>query len=239
MTVRELTGQLLAFGRRQPLSAEARRYRPARRRTSPICCGERSARTIELRTVDHRRGSNHALVDASQLQNALLNLALNARDADAAWRPADGRDLAHARDRPRRGGDAADMRTGRLCPRSASPIPAIGMSAGGAAPRLRAILHHEGRRLRHRARAQHGLWLRHAVGRPDPPLKRARPGHDGAHPPAVGQPEGGGRCEAGTASPLFRRPCRAAARRSLVVEDEPRVRRGPARRRGAFRADLG
>jgi CheY-like chemotaxis protein len=75
----KLTGQLLAFGRRQPLNPKlvdigqlVSSFSDLLRRT----LGE----TIELRTVV--TGSmNEALVDGSQLQNALLNLVLNARDA--------------------------------------------------------------------------------------------------------------------------------------------------------------
>ena len=74
-----LTEQLLAFGRRQPLNPKladvgqlVANFSDLLRRT----LGE----TIELRTVV-TGSSNLALVDASQLQNALLNLALNARDA--------------------------------------------------------------------------------------------------------------------------------------------------------------
>ncbi|MCC2611810.1 hybrid sensor histidine kinase/response regulator [Neorhizobium petrolearium] len=75
----KLTGQLLAFGRRQPLNPKlvdvgqlVTGFSDLLRRS----LGE----TIEFRTVV-TGASNEALVDASQLQNALLNLALNARDA--------------------------------------------------------------------------------------------------------------------------------------------------------------
>ncbi|AYG63583.1 hybrid sensor histidine kinase/response regulator [Rhizobium jaguaris] len=75
----KLTGQLLAFGRRQPLNPKlvdigqlVAGFSDLLRRS----LGE----SIELRTVV-TGGMNEALVDASQLQNALLNLALNARDA--------------------------------------------------------------------------------------------------------------------------------------------------------------
>ncbi len=75
----KLTGQLLAFGRRQTLNPKltdigrlVSNFADLLRRT----LGE----AIELRTVV--TGAGHtALVDAAQLQNALLNLALNARDA--------------------------------------------------------------------------------------------------------------------------------------------------------------
>jgi PAS domain S-box-containing protein len=75
----KLTGQLLAFGRRQPLNSQLADlgliisgFSELMRRT----LGE----NIELRTIVSG-ASNFARVDASQLQNALLNLALNARDA--------------------------------------------------------------------------------------------------------------------------------------------------------------
>ncbi len=75
----KLTGQLLAFGRRQALNAKftdigqlVSTFAELLRRT----LGE----TIELQTVATGY-SLTALVDTAQLQNALLNLALNARDA--------------------------------------------------------------------------------------------------------------------------------------------------------------
>jgi PAS domain S-box-containing protein len=75
----KLTGQLLAFGRRQPLNPNladigkiVADFADLLRRT----LGE----AIELRMIV--TGSPHlAVVDASQLQNALLNLVINARDA--------------------------------------------------------------------------------------------------------------------------------------------------------------
>ncbi|HEV7437142.1 MAG TPA: PAS domain S-box protein [Pseudorhizobium sp.] len=75
----KLTGQLLAFGRKQPLNPKivdigqlVSGFSDLLRRT----VGE----TIELRTVI-TGAANEALVDGSQLQNAILNLTLNARDA--------------------------------------------------------------------------------------------------------------------------------------------------------------
>jgi PAS domain S-box-containing protein len=75
----KLTGQLLAFGRRQPLNPKLADVGQLVSRFSDLlrrALGE----AIELRTIVS--GSpGLALIDASQLQNALLNLALNARDA--------------------------------------------------------------------------------------------------------------------------------------------------------------
>ena len=75
----KLTAQLLAFGRRQPLNPKpadisqlVANFADLLRRT----LGE----SVELRIVV--TGSAHlAVVDASQFQNAILNLAINARDA--------------------------------------------------------------------------------------------------------------------------------------------------------------
>ncbi len=75
----KLTGQLLAFGRRQPLNPKlidagqlVSGFSELLRRT----LGE----AIEFRSII-TGADNNALVDSSQLQNALLNLVLNARDA--------------------------------------------------------------------------------------------------------------------------------------------------------------
>jgi len=75
----KLTAQLLAFGRRQALNAQLTDIGPLVSGFSDLMrrtLGE----TIELRTVISG-SSNRAQVDASELQNALLNLAINARDS--------------------------------------------------------------------------------------------------------------------------------------------------------------
>jgi PAS domain S-box-containing protein len=75
----KLTGQLLAFGRRQPLS-------PKLADIGQLVSGfadllrRAVGESVELRLVIEG-GRNQTQVDGSQLQNALLNLALNARDA--------------------------------------------------------------------------------------------------------------------------------------------------------------
>ena len=75
----KLTGQLLAFGRRQPLNPKPTDLALLISNFSELLrrsLGELIELNIRL------TGSNHlCVVDASQLQNALLNLAINARDA--------------------------------------------------------------------------------------------------------------------------------------------------------------
>jgi PAS domain S-box-containing protein len=75
----KLTAQLLAFGRRQPLNPEPTDVGPLISNFAELLrrtLGE----SIELSIVT--TGSAHlAVVDATQLQNALLNLVINARDA--------------------------------------------------------------------------------------------------------------------------------------------------------------
>jgi PAS domain S-box-containing protein len=75
----ELTGRLLAFARRQPLDpkpVDLRRQLGEAAALLRRTLGE----TIEVRT-SAPDGLAPALADAGQLQNAVLNLALNARDA--------------------------------------------------------------------------------------------------------------------------------------------------------------
>ena len=75
----KLAGQLLAFGRRQPLNPKPTDVGPLVSSFADLLrrtLGE--AIELEIRIA----GSGHlTVVDASQLQNALLNLAINARDA--------------------------------------------------------------------------------------------------------------------------------------------------------------
>lgn len=75
----KLTGQLLAFGRRQPLNPTPTDLAPLVMNFSELL-----RRTLgELIELNIRvTGSEHScVVDPAQFQNALLNLAINARDA--------------------------------------------------------------------------------------------------------------------------------------------------------------
>lgn len=75
----KLTGQLLAFGRRQPLN-------PKRVNVAQLVAGYSDLMRRTLGEAIEFRAScldanPHAFVDATQLQNAILNLVINARDA--------------------------------------------------------------------------------------------------------------------------------------------------------------
>ena len=99
----QLTGRLLAFARRQPLDPQ-----PVRLDRQLVELGAVLRRTLG-ETIEVRiavpPGLAEALVDPGQLQTALLNLALNARDAmpeggrlgiEAAAVELDGYETAHA-----------------------------------------------------------------------------------------------------------------------------------------------
>lgn len=75
----KLTAQLLAFGRRQPLAPKLVDVGELISGFANLL-GRTLGETVELSTMI-QGSDNVVLVDVSQLQNALLNLALNARDA--------------------------------------------------------------------------------------------------------------------------------------------------------------
>ena len=76
----ELTQHLLAFARKQPLQPRETDINALIVETPQNCCGRRSARSIEIESM-LEDDVWPALVDPNQLTTALLNLAVNARDA--------------------------------------------------------------------------------------------------------------------------------------------------------------
>ncbi len=157
-----LTSQLLAFARKQPLapapidlSAHLPELVPLLRRT----LGEH----IDVRFVDSA-GLWLAMADPAQLESAVLNLALNARDA----MPGGGRltiELANKVLDEQYARAHAEVVAGRLRHgRGFRHRPRHDCRRRRAG--VRAVLHHKDRGARHRARAGDGVRLRQAVGRP-------------------------------------------------------------------------
>ena len=166
----DLTRRLLAFGRRQMLEPRPTDVKQLLAGMEPLM-----HRTLgEHIEIESRHAADlwSATVDPGQLENAVLNLAVNARDAmpnggrltietanvelDAEQTAAQSRDQARA------------LRHGR------GQRYRHRHAAGRGRARVRALLHHQGRRQGHRARAQHGLRLRQAVRRPRAHLFRGR-----------------------------------------------------------------
>ena len=178
-----LTNRLLAFSRQQPLDPQpldANRLVAGMSDLLRRTLGE----AIALETV-LAGGLWRAFADPNQLENAMLNLAVNARDA----MPEGGKltietancylDEAYV-DAPGRAGRAPGQYV-----MIAVTDTGTGMDAATRRARVRAVLHHQGRRQGHRPGPEPGLWLRPAVRRPREHLQRDRPRHDGEALPAA------------------------------------------------------
>ena len=172
-----LTRQLLAFSRRQMLQPDVLDLNGVLANVDTMLrrlIGEHIDLVIEL-APDLR----WVRADAGQLEQVIVNLAVNARDAmkvggqlkletrnidlaagNPVWPSAGRRDRAH-RDRHR-------LRDRRR----------------DAGARLRAVLHHEGAGQGHGSRVVDGLRHRHAERRCDRGRQHRRPGHDVPHRPA-------------------------------------------------------
>ncbi len=111
---------------------------------------------------------------------------------DGRWRRAD--DRRARRIRCRRRGAGARLR--RLCLRLGRGRR-LRHGRGHAEARGRAVLHHEGRRQGHRARALDGLWAGRAIGRRDPAAQPGRIRHQGRAVAAGGGTGRGGAAAAG------------------------------------------
>ncbi len=169
----ELIQHLLAFARKQPLRPRnvdindaildiAKLLRPT--------LGEH----IEIDSILTREVAT-AHIDASQLASAIINMAINARDA----MPDGGKLLIETRNVVLDEAYAevnADVVPGPYVMLAVSDT-GTGMSAAHPRPGFRAVLHDQERRQGQRPRAQHGLWLRQAIGRPYQDLQRGRPRH--------------------------------------------------------------
>ena len=168
-----LTQRLLAFSRQQALAPTPVDANKLVAGMSDLLRRTLGA-TIKLETV---LGGGLWLihVDANQLESAILNLAVNARDA--------------MREEGRLTIETANYLLDESYARQHDDVPpgqyvliAVTDTGAGMAPevigaRLRSLLHHQGGGQGHRPRPFHGLRLRQAVGRPREDLFRAGPGH--------------------------------------------------------------
>ncbi len=199
-----LTHRLLAFSRRQtldPISTDvdalvAGMADLVRRTVGP---------SVEIRVVPGREPGT-ALVDPNQLENALLNLCINARDAMP-----DGGRLLIERGQTRldaRDAGASDLPPGRLLD-AERHRQRHGDAARGGGEGLRPLLHHQADRDGDRPRPVDDLRVRAAVGR------------SGAHPLATDARHH----RDPPACPCTTSPLRPATRRSRCSRD----RRGEAR----------
>ncbi len=160
--------------------------RTQRHRTGPSPCGHRTVGPeITVEPMVGAAGLWSTLVDPGQLENALLNLCINARDAMPERRQ------AHHRDRQPAGSTERTPRHARDLP----PGQYVSLSRLGHRHR------HDARGDRQRAfdpffttkpigqgtglGSVDGLRLRQAVRRPGADLLRGRAGHDGVPLPAA------------------------------------------------------
>ena len=170
-----LVQRLLAFSRQHPLEVKSVDINRLVQGMSELL-GRSIGETVKIETV-LAGGLWNAAIDPNQLENAILNLAVNARDA----MPEGGRltiETANCHlDETYVEGAGADIAPGQYVMVAVSDSGS-GMTREVIDPRVRAVLHHQADRRRHRARAHPGLWLRQAIRRPHPHLQRDRCRHD-------------------------------------------------------------
>ena len=170
-----LTHRLLAFSRQQPLEPEPLDVSRLVSNMSDLLrrtLGEH----IAIETV-LAGGLWQTRVDANQLENVLLNLAVNARDA----MPAGGRltiETANASLDEAYAASHAEVTAGQYVMLAVTDT-GTGMTPEVIEQGVRTVLHHQAARPGHRSRPFDGVRLRQAVGRPRGDLQRAGPGqHD-------------------------------------------------------------
>ena len=166
----ELVRRLLAFARRQKLEPQPIDLAALRDAVSDLLTHTLGG----LVEIEWRLDEDlwNAFADQAQLELALVNLIINARDA----MPAGGTVTVSAANR-----DARPATTSRTCRRAItsawrSPTPAPGIAPDDLEKVHGAVLHHQGAGQGQRPWPQHGLWLRQAIERRVPDRQRARQG---------------------------------------------------------------
>ena len=206
-----LVQRLLAFSRQHPLEVKSVDINRLVQGMSDLL-GRTIGETVTIETV-LAGGLWKAAIDPNQLENTILNLAVNARDA----MPDGGRltiETANCHlDEHYIEQTGAEIGPGQYVMVAVSDS-GTGMTPRGDEPRVRAVLHHQAARRRHRSRAVAGLRLRQAVRRAYPHLQRDRRRHDHqavlpAPHRAAGHPglERARACAAGRAISTAARPC--------------------------------
>ena len=211
-----LTHRLLAFARRQtldPRPLDANKLVAGMSELLRRTLGE----TVALETV-LAGGLWRTAADANQLENALLNLAVNARDA----MPEGGKLTIETANTHLDEAYAAahdDVAAGQYVMIAVSDT-GTGMDQRHSGARVRAVLHDQGHRPGHRPWAEPGLWLHQAVERPREAVQRSGAGNrrQAVSAAPAGRPAGGQAEIRGCAGPG------GHGETILVVEDEPAVR---------------
>ena len=184
-----LTQRLLAFSRQQPLDPK------------PIDLGrlvtgmsDLLRRTLgEQITIETVLSGNvwRALADPNQLELAILNLAVNARDA----MPSGGKltlETANVHLDEKYASSQAEVVPGQYVMLAVTDN-GLRNDAGGEGQGIRSVLHHEGRWTRDGTGAVAGLWLHQAIARPREDLQRGRRRHDDQALSSACPCRGGGR----------------------------------------------
>ena len=211
----DLTQRLLAFGRRQALHPEVLELGGVIGSLSDML-DRTLGNQVRLETQLDRR--------AAGLRRPRL-VRVGDPEPGASTPATPCRTAASSRSRPR-SSIATQALAGGLLPGDYVKVTVDryrrGHDAGGARPRLRSVLHDEGRRQRLGHGPLDGLRLRQAVRRARQHREQDRRGHIGAPLSArvAARPKRGSRSRCG-------RTCPAACghERILLVEDEPHVRR--------------
>ena len=196
----DLTARMLAFARKQPLQPRDTDLNGLAADAIGLLRPALGAE-IEIESV-LAPDAWPCLIDPSQLTSALLNLAINARDA----MPGGGKitletanavlDEAYA-ERKRRG-DARPIRHGRD-ERHRHRHP-----GGDPRPGVRSLLHHQGSRQGNRPWPEHGVRIHQAVGRPHQDLQRGGTRDDHQDVSAAHPARGRGRAGRGAGPPARR-----------------------------------